>query len=71
MRQFLTNAISTYVQPPAGLKELKEDAVAKGHDELEGVKTFNRFRVFYMACSELFGMDEGMQYVCALINVGH
>jgi len=43
------------------LKELKEDAVAKGREEVEGLKTFYRFRVFYMACSELFAMDGGMQ----------
>ncbi|KAH8827909.1 S-adenosyl-L-methionine-dependent methyltransferase [Flagelloscypha sp. PMI_526] len=44
-----------------GLKVLEE---AMG--PVEGRKTFNRFRVFYMACSELFNMDHGQQW-----GVGH
>ncbi|KAJ7594491.1 S-adenosyl-L-methionine-dependent methyltransferase [Mycena floridula] len=50
----------------AGIEELRQDAIAKGVDPAEAVKTFYRFRVFYMACSELFGMDNGEQY-----GVGH
>ncbi|KAH9474584.1 (S)-coclaurine N-methyltransferase [Psilocybe cubensis] len=45
-----------------GLKGLQKDAAAKGHDPIEGKKTFHRFRVFYMACSELFNMDGGEQW---------
>ncbi|KAJ6494955.1 S-adenosyl-L-methionine-dependent methyltransferase [Mycena vulgaris] len=58
----------------AGLKELREDAVAKGRSADEATATFHRqesllsspFRVFYMACSELFYMDRGQQW-----GVGH
>ncbi|KAG7446577.1 S-adenosyl-L-methionine-dependent methyltransferase [Guyanagaster necrorhizus] len=50
----------------ACLKELREDAISKGKDPIEGVKAFYRFRVFYMACSELFNMDNGQQW-----GVGH
>ncbi|TFK70572.1 S-adenosyl-L-methionine-dependent methyltransferase [Pluteus cervinus] len=50
----------------ACLKELEEDAVAKGKSAGEGKRTFHRFRVFYMACSELFNMDNGQQW-----GVGH
>ncbi|KAJ7879126.1 S-adenosyl-L-methionine-dependent methyltransferase [Mycena leptocephala] len=50
----------------AGLKELREDALAKGRTEAEAVAMFHRFRVFYMACSELFNMDNGQQW-----GVGH
>ncbi|KAF8871870.1 S-adenosyl-L-methionine-dependent methyltransferase [Gymnopilus junonius] len=49
-----------------GLSELQKDAVQKGHVAIEGKKTFYRFRVFYMACSELFRMDKGEQW-----GVGH
>ncbi|KAF9050126.1 S-adenosyl-L-methionine-dependent methyltransferase [Panaeolus papilionaceus] len=49
-----------------GLQVLEEDAKAKGHPADEGRKTFYRFRVFYMACSELFRMDNGEQW-----GVGH
>jgi len=49
-----------------GLLELEKDAFQKGHAAIEGKKTFHRFRVFYMACSELFGMDKGEQW-----GVGH
>ncbi|KAF8893483.1 S-adenosyl-L-methionine-dependent methyltransferase [Infundibulicybe gibba] len=49
-----------------GLKELEADAVAKGKDAVEGRKAFYRFRVFYLACSELFNMDGGQQW-----GVGH
>lgn len=30
---------------------------------IEGRKAFYRFRVFYMACSELFGMNKGEELV--------
>ncbi|KAF8647071.1 hypothetical protein AX16_006906 [Volvariella volvacea WC 439] len=50
----------------AGLQELQADAISKGKDVIEGTKTFNRFRVFYMACSELFNMDGGQQW-----GIGH
>ncbi|KAJ7497735.1 S-adenosyl-L-methionine-dependent methyltransferase [Mycena latifolia] len=50
----------------AGLKVLREDAAAKGRSMEEATATFHRFRVFYMACSELFNMDKGQQW-----GVGH
>ncbi|KAK7473175.1 hypothetical protein VKT23_001274 [Stygiomarasmius scandens] len=50
----------------AGLKELRDDAVAKGKDAIEGEKAFHRFRVFYMACSELFNFNGGEEW-----GVGH
>lgn len=34
---------------------LREDAVRKGSEAIEGEKTFYRFRVFYLACAEFFG----------------
>ncbi|KAF7326283.1 S-adenosyl-L-methionine-dependent methyltransferase [Mycena kentingensis (nom. inval.)] len=49
-----------------GLKELEEDAKATGRSKADAVATFNRFRVFYIACSELFNMDGGQQW-----GVGH
>ncbi|CAA7261845.1 unnamed protein product [Cyclocybe aegerita] len=49
-----------------GLKELEKDAEEKGQSAIEGRKAFYRFRVFYMACSELFAMDNGEQW-----GVGH
>ncbi|KAJ3851287.1 S-adenosyl-L-methionine-dependent methyltransferase [Lentinula lateritia] len=50
----------------AGLQELQADAKAKGLDPTEGVKAFYRFRVFYMACSELFDFNRGQEW-----GVGH
>ncbi|KAJ6625751.1 S-adenosyl-L-methionine-dependent methyltransferase [Mycena sp. CBHHK59/15] len=50
----------------AELKELREDAKLKGRTAAEGTATFHKFRVFYMACSELFNMDRGQQW-----GVGH
>ncbi|KAE9403851.1 S-adenosyl-L-methionine-dependent methyltransferase [Gymnopus androsaceus JB14] len=50
----------------AGLEELRLDTKAKGKDPIEGLKTFYRFRVFYMACSELFNFNEGQEW-----GVGH
>ncbi|KAF4621254.1 hypothetical protein D9613_000504 [Agrocybe pediades] len=44
-----------------GLQVLRKDAKAKGISPEEGEKTFHRFRVFYMACSEFFNMDGGQQ----------
>ncbi|KAJ7774745.1 S-adenosyl-L-methionine-dependent methyltransferase [Mycena metata] len=49
-----------------GLAELKQDALAKGRTEAEAVAMFYKFRVFYMACSELFNMDKGQRW-----GVGH
>ncbi|KAH9474585.1 (S)-coclaurine N-methyltransferase [Psilocybe cubensis] len=45
-----------------GLKELQMDAIEKGYNAIEGKKSFYRFRVFFMACSELFNMDGGEQW---------
>ncbi|TFK25221.1 S-adenosyl-L-methionine-dependent methyltransferase [Coprinopsis marcescibilis] len=45
-----------------GLASLKADAIKQGKPESEGLLTFNRFRVFYMACSELFNLDQGQQW---------
>ncbi|KAF9269325.1 S-adenosyl-L-methionine-dependent methyltransferase [Marasmius fiardii PR-910] len=50
----------------AGLEELLKDAKKKGSDPSEAEKTFYRFRVFYMACSELFRMNGGQEW-----GVGH
>lgn len=49
-----------------GLEVLENDAVSKGLSREEGRKTFYRFRVFYMACAELFGMHAGEEW-----GVGH
>ncbi|KAK7005899.1 (S)-coclaurine N-methyltransferase [Favolaschia claudopus] len=49
-----------------GLRVLREDARAQGRTEAEAIALFHRFRVFYMACSELFNMDRGQQW-----GVGH
>lgn len=37
------------------VRALREDAVKKGSEAVEGEKTFYRFRVFYLACAEFFG----------------
>ncbi|KAJ3837618.1 S-adenosyl-L-methionine-dependent methyltransferase [Lentinula raphanica] len=50
----------------AGLAELRADAKAKGLDPIEGDQAFYRFRVFYMACSELFNFNGGEEW-----GVGH
>ncbi|KIK69178.1 hypothetical protein GYMLUDRAFT_35247 [Collybiopsis luxurians FD-317 M1] len=50
----------------SGLQELQVDAKAKGNDPTEGSKAFFRFRVFYMACSELFNFNSGQEW-----GVGH
>ncbi|KAF9024574.1 S-adenosyl-L-methionine-dependent methyltransferase [Hymenopellis radicata] len=50
----------------AGLKELHDDAIANGKDPVEATKAFYRFRVFYMACSELFNYNNGEEW-----GVGH
>ncbi|CDO75652.1 hypothetical protein BN946_scf184941.g5 [Trametes cinnabarina] len=42
-----------------GLSELEKDAVAKGLDKEEGRKAFYRFRVFYIAVAEFFGLHDG------------
>jgi len=49
-----------------GLQELEQDARAKGNSAEEGRKSFYRFRVFYLACSELFNMNGGQEW-----GVGH
>ncbi|KZT66345.1 S-adenosyl-L-methionine-dependent methyltransferase [Daedalea quercina L-15889] len=46
--------------------KLELDALNKGIGAEEGRKMFYRFRVFYMACAELFGMKGGEEY-----GVGH
>ncbi|EJF65457.1 S-adenosyl-L-methionine-dependent methyltransferase [Dichomitus squalens] len=50
----------------AGLAELEKDAVAKGLDKEEGRKAFYRFRVFYIAVAEFFGLHGGNEW-----GVGH
>ncbi|KAF9227149.1 S-adenosyl-L-methionine-dependent methyltransferase [Gyrodon lividus] len=49
-----------------GIAELEKDAESKGLGKEEGRKAFYRFRVFYMACSELFNMHDGQEW-----GVGH
>ncbi|KNZ72767.1 Cyclopropane-fatty-acyl-phospholipid synthase [Termitomyces sp. J132] len=49
-----------------GIAELRSAAIAQGKLPSEATKTFYRFRVFYMACSELFNMDGGQQW-----GIGH
>ncbi|KAL0059032.1 hypothetical protein AAF712_014270 [Marasmius tenuissimus] len=53
---------SKYSRPAAGFKYLKDDANMKGLDPVEAEKTFYRFRVYYMACSELFSMNGGQEW---------
>ena len=50
----------------AGLAELEADAEAKGLNKEEGRKTFYRFRVFYIAVAEFFGLNGGDEW-----GVGH
>ncbi|KAN0091346.1 S-adenosyl-L-methionine-dependent methyltransferase [Tylopilus felleus] len=45
-----------------GISELEKDALSKGLSAEEGRKMFNRFRVFYIACSELFNMHGGQEW---------
>ncbi|KAL5528660.1 hypothetical protein ACEPAF_7796 [Sanghuangporus sanghuang] len=49
-----------------GLAELEQDAKAKGLDPAEGRKAFYRFRLFYIACAEFFGLNGGEEW-----GVGH
>lgn len=51
-----------------GLKELENDANLKGLPKLEGRKAFYRFRVFYIACAEFFGLNDGEEYVLCTIR---
>ncbi|KAI0044222.1 S-adenosyl-L-methionine-dependent methyltransferase [Auriscalpium vulgare] len=50
----------------AGIADLEQDAEKKGLPREEGRKAWYRFRVFYIACAELFGMDHGQEW-----GVGH
>jgi len=50
----------------AGLAELERDAEARGLSKEEGRKTFYRFRVFYLAVAEFFGLNNGEEW-----GVGH
>ncbi|KAI0786726.1 S-adenosyl-L-methionine-dependent methyltransferase [Abortiporus biennis] len=50
----------------SGIAELERDAEEKGVGKAEGRKTFYRFRVFYLACAEFFGMNQGEEW-----GVGH
>lgn len=43
----------------AVLAELERDSEAKGMGREEGRKTFYRFRVFYLAVAEFFGLNDG------------
>lgn len=45
---------------------LRKDAAKKGNDEIEGEKTFYRFRIFYLACAEFFATNGGNEW-----GVGH
>ncbi|PWY96952.1 S-adenosyl-L-methionine-dependent methyltransferase [Testicularia cyperi] len=45
---------------------LRKDAAKKGSPELEGEKTFYRFRIFYLACAEFFATNNGNEW-----GVGH
>lgn len=45
-----------------GLSVLEKDAKCKGLDPSEGRKAFYRFRVFYIACSEFFGLHGGEEW---------
>ncbi|OCB88451.1 S-adenosyl-L-methionine-dependent methyltransferase [Sanghuangporus baumii] len=49
-----------------GLAELEQDAKAKGLDPVEARKAFYRFRLFYIACAEFFGLNGGEEW-----GVGH
>ncbi|KAF8134445.1 S-adenosyl-L-methionine-dependent methyltransferase [Boletus edulis] len=49
-----------------GIVELEEDALSKGLSAEQGRKMFYRFRLFYLACSELFNMHGGQEW-----GVGH
>ncbi|KAJ6588652.1 S-adenosyl-L-methionine-dependent methyltransferase [Mycena capillaripes] len=46
----------------AGLENLHEDAIVRGKSTAEGTAMFNRWRVYFMACSELFNTDRGQQW---------
>ncbi|KAJ7913892.1 S-adenosyl-L-methionine-dependent methyltransferase [Mycena leptocephala] len=45
-----------------GLEELRQDAIVRGRSAKEGSAMFYRWRVYFMACSELFRMDRGQQW---------
>lgn len=48
------------------VKMLRKDAAKKGNAEIEGEKTFYRFRLFYLACAEFFATNGGNEW-----GVGH
>lgn len=48
------------------VKMLRKDASKKGSSEIEGEKTFYRFRIFYLACAEFFATNGGNEW-----GVGH
>lgn len=48
------------------VKMLRKDAAKKGNAEIEGEKTFYRFRIFYLACAEFFATNGGNEW-----GVGH
>ncbi len=48
------------------VKMLRKDAAKKGSPEIEGEKTFYRFRIFYLACAEFFATNGGNEW-----GVGH
>ncbi|KIP11559.1 hypothetical protein PHLGIDRAFT_21522 [Phlebiopsis gigantea 11061_1 CR5-6] len=49
-----------------GIAELEKDAQAQGREGEHGRQMFYRFRVFYLACSEFFGLNDGEEW-----GVGH
>jgi len=44
------------------IEKLELDAESKGLNKEEGRKTFYKFRVFYMACAELFAFNGGDEW---------
>ncbi|KAJ1036007.1 hypothetical protein NDA13_000662 [Ustilago tritici] len=48
------------------LELLRKDAVNRGSKQIDGEKTFYRFRIFYLACAEFFATNAGNEW-----GVGH